>query len=137
MSYDADTQTYSYRDSDGSYWEGAPGCKYGKLYRVLNAAPPLPSIHIPANPAALEQQYVLVKDCVALRRLLRGFWREAAYHKWNVAAAGAMAKLGVAMVQRTCSAMSVDFPLPLSGHQTLQVFRDGQSRYWFSDHLLI
>jgi hypothetical protein len=75
MSYDADTQTYSYRDSDGSYWEGTPGCKYGKLYRVLNATPPLPSIHIPADPAALEQQYVLVKDCAALRHLLQGVWR--------------------------------------------------------------
>ncbi|KAM0335533.1 hypothetical protein ACHAQA_000581 [Verticillium albo-atrum] len=32
--YDADTQTYSYRDSDGSHWEGAPGNEYGRLTRV-------------------------------------------------------------------------------------------------------
>jgi hypothetical protein len=57
MGYDADTQTYSYRDSDGSYWEGAPGCKYGKLHRVQNAAPPLPSINIPVDPAGLDQRH--------------------------------------------------------------------------------
>ncbi|KAM0287017.1 hypothetical protein ACHAQH_000702 [Verticillium albo-atrum] len=32
--YDADTQTYSYRDSDGSHWEGAPGNEFGHLTRV-------------------------------------------------------------------------------------------------------
>jgi hypothetical protein len=57
MGYDADTQTYSYRDSDGSFWEGAPGCKYGKLHRVQNAAPPLPSINIPVDPAGLDQRH--------------------------------------------------------------------------------
>ena len=33
VGYDADTQTYSYRDQDGSYWEGAPGARYGVLHR--------------------------------------------------------------------------------------------------------
>jgi len=33
VGYDADTQTYSYRDSDGSYWEGDPGATYGVLHR--------------------------------------------------------------------------------------------------------
>ncbi|RDW57446.1 hypothetical protein BP6252_13784 [Coleophoma cylindrospora] len=32
MGYDADTQTYSYRDQDGSYWEGDPGARYGELH---------------------------------------------------------------------------------------------------------
>lgn len=45
VGYDADTQVYTYRDSDGSYWEGAPGCQYGKLQRV-SCAPPLPSINV-------------------------------------------------------------------------------------------
>jgi hypothetical protein len=54
--------------------------------------------------------YAVAKDCAALRHLMQGVWREAAYKRWNVAAAGAMAKLSVAMVQRTCSAMFVDFP---------------------------
>ncbi|KAK4232884.1 hypothetical protein C8A03DRAFT_39462 [Achaetomium macrosporum] len=44
VGYDADTQIYTYRDSDGSYWEGAPGVRYGKLHRVQSEAPPLPSV---------------------------------------------------------------------------------------------
>ncbi|KAK3302592.1 uncharacterized protein B0T15DRAFT_543323 [Chaetomium strumarium] len=44
VAYDADTQIYTYRDSDGSYWEGAPGVRYGKLHRVQSEAPPLPSV---------------------------------------------------------------------------------------------
>lgn len=35
VGYDADTGVYTYRDAaDGSYWEGAPGCQYGRLARV-------------------------------------------------------------------------------------------------------
>lgn len=34
VGYDADTQVYTFQDSDGSYWEGAPGCQYGQLTRV-------------------------------------------------------------------------------------------------------
>ncbi|KAK4153565.1 hypothetical protein C8A00DRAFT_43515 [Chaetomidium leptoderma] len=37
--YDADTQIYTYRDTDGSLWEGAPGCQYGNLHRVGPAPP--------------------------------------------------------------------------------------------------
>jgi len=59
IGYDADTQIYTYRDSDGSHWEGAPGCKYGKLHRVQYTAPPLPSVHIPDNVAGDEQPYTL------------------------------------------------------------------------------
>ena len=33
VGYDADTQTYTYRDQDGSYWEGDPGARYGLLHR--------------------------------------------------------------------------------------------------------
>jgi hypothetical protein len=33
VGYDADTQTYTYRDHHGSSWEGAPGAKYGVLNR--------------------------------------------------------------------------------------------------------
>ncbi|KAM7206131.1 hypothetical protein V8F20_002913 [Naviculisporaceae sp. PSN 640] len=50
VGYDADTQVYTYRDTDGSYWEGAPGVQYGKLFRVRShrdEAPALPSITIP------------------------------------------------------------------------------------------
>ncbi|KAJ9134631.1 hypothetical protein NKR23_g10067 [Pleurostoma richardsiae] len=48
VGYDADTQTYSYRDIDGSYWEGVPGSRYGQLTRVsaasasIGAGPPSP-----------------------------------------------------------------------------------------------
>ncbi|KAI0181164.1 carbohydrate-binding module family 50 protein [Hypoxylon sp. FL1284] len=34
IGYDADTQTYTFRDSDGSIWESAPGNQYGQLHRV-------------------------------------------------------------------------------------------------------
>ena len=35
IGYDADTQVYTYRDTnDGSTWEGAPGCRYGRLTQV-------------------------------------------------------------------------------------------------------
>ncbi|KAF7563544.1 hypothetical protein G7046_g595 [Stylonectria norvegica] len=37
--YDADTQIYTFRDSDGSYWESAPGSQYGRLRRVGDASP--------------------------------------------------------------------------------------------------
>ncbi|KAL2164019.1 hypothetical protein VTH06DRAFT_3233 [Thermothelomyces fergusii] len=57
VGYDADTQVYTYRDSDGSYWEGAPGARYGKLHRVRPPAPPLPSAHVSDNEE--EQAYVL------------------------------------------------------------------------------
>ncbi|EMR71183.1 hypothetical protein UCREL1_1764 [Eutypa lata UCREL1] len=44
IGYDADTETYSYRDADGSIWEGAPGNQYGHLTRVsgppTSSAPP-------------------------------------------------------------------------------------------------
>jgi len=34
IGYDADTQVYTYRDTDGSIWEGAPGARSGRLWRV-------------------------------------------------------------------------------------------------------
>lgn len=40
IGYDADTETYSYRDSDGSIWEGPPGSQYGRLTRVSGPPPP-------------------------------------------------------------------------------------------------
>jgi len=47
VGYDADTQVYRYLDTtDGSYWEGAPGCRYGKLFRVRDTATPLESVVI-------------------------------------------------------------------------------------------
>ncbi|KAL2200847.1 hypothetical protein P885DRAFT_73196 [Corynascus similis CBS 632.67] len=59
VGYDADTQVYTYRDSDGSYWEGAPGVQYGKLHRVRSSTPPLPSVHIADDIRGDEQPYVL------------------------------------------------------------------------------
>lgn len=47
IAYDADTQVYTYKDTeDGSYWEGAPGCQYGKLFRVGPTAPLLESVTV-------------------------------------------------------------------------------------------
>jgi len=31
IGYDADTQTYTYGDADGSVWQGAPGARYGTV----------------------------------------------------------------------------------------------------------
>ncbi|KAK1246084.1 hypothetical protein MKX07_005153 [Trichoderma sp. CBMAI-0711] len=38
VGYDADTQVYTFRDADGSLWESAPGCQYGRLTRVSGPA---------------------------------------------------------------------------------------------------
>lgn len=40
VGYDAESQTYTYRDADGSYWEGAPGAEYGHLTRVSGGSCP-------------------------------------------------------------------------------------------------
>jgi len=48
VGYDADTQTYTYRDSSGGYWEGEPGCRYGRLSRT-SSSPPRPSNSSPAS----------------------------------------------------------------------------------------
>lgn len=34
VGYDSDTQTYTFRDADGSLWEGPPGSTYGRLTQV-------------------------------------------------------------------------------------------------------
>lgn len=59
VGYDAHTQVYTYRDTDGSHWEGAPGAQYGKLFRVHSHAPQLPSITIPDDVDGDEQPQVL------------------------------------------------------------------------------
>ncbi|PFH61372.1 hypothetical protein XA68_17550 [Ophiocordyceps unilateralis] len=39
VGYDADSQVYTFQDDDGSYWESAPGCRYGRLTRVGHDGP--------------------------------------------------------------------------------------------------
>ncbi|KAF5664474.1 peptidoglycan-binding domain-containing protein [Fusarium heterosporum] len=39
VGYDADSQVYTFRDADGSYWESAPGNQYGQLTKVGEARP--------------------------------------------------------------------------------------------------
>ncbi|PSN68293.1 hypothetical protein BS50DRAFT_633898 [Corynespora cassiicola Philippines] len=34
VGYDADTQTYTFRDNEGHFWESEEGNRYGKLHRV-------------------------------------------------------------------------------------------------------
>jgi hypothetical protein len=34
VGYDTDSQTYTFRDTDGSLWESAPGNYYGKLTQI-------------------------------------------------------------------------------------------------------
>ncbi|KAI1384796.1 carbohydrate-binding module family 50 protein [Hypoxylon trugodes] len=40
IGYDADTQTYTFRDADGTIWESAPGNRYGQLHRANATIPP-------------------------------------------------------------------------------------------------
>ncbi len=42
VGYDADTQVYTFRDQDGSLWEGPPGSRYGHLTRVSGPSPSQP-----------------------------------------------------------------------------------------------
>ncbi|KAF2118069.1 hypothetical protein BDV96DRAFT_408008 [Lophiotrema nucula] len=39
VGYDADTQTYSYRDASGNYWEGDEGNRHGELHRAGHPRP--------------------------------------------------------------------------------------------------
>ncbi|KAI1822299.1 carbohydrate-binding module family 50 protein [Xylaria intraflava] len=39
IGYDADEQTYTFRDVDGGIWESAPGNRYGQLRRVTTTQP--------------------------------------------------------------------------------------------------
>jgi hypothetical protein len=49
IGYDADTQIYTFRDADGSLWEGEPGCRYGKLHRVSAPTPTRTSANLPST----------------------------------------------------------------------------------------
>ncbi|KAI1497737.1 hypothetical protein F5X99DRAFT_355924 [Biscogniauxia marginata] len=40
IGYDADSQTYTFRDADGGIWESAPGNHYGQLRRVSTTLGP-------------------------------------------------------------------------------------------------
>lgn len=40
VGYDADSQVYTFRDADGSLWEGPSGCEYGHLTKVADPAKP-------------------------------------------------------------------------------------------------
>ena len=35
IGYDADTQVYTFKDADGTLWEGSPGAEYGRLHRGM------------------------------------------------------------------------------------------------------
>jgi hypothetical protein len=39
IGYDADSQTYTFRDAEGGIWESAPGNRYGQLRRVTSTLP--------------------------------------------------------------------------------------------------
>lgn len=41
VGYDADSQVYTFRDADGSLWEGPPGCEYGHMTKVADPPRPL------------------------------------------------------------------------------------------------
>jgi hypothetical protein len=39
VGYDADTQVYTYQDSNGDYYEGPAGSRYGPLTRISGSVP--------------------------------------------------------------------------------------------------
>lgn len=55
IGYDADDQTYTFQDADGSLWESAPGCEYGQLTRVGHA--PEPADDDDAQPFLISEPY--------------------------------------------------------------------------------
>ena len=68
VGYDESTQIYTYRDSDGSYWQGPPGSRYGTLYRVSKAAAPrLPSFSVPEDNEEDEEDETPVSSPTAAR----------------------------------------------------------------------
>ena len=70
IGYDADTQTYSYRNSDGSIWEGAPGNQYGKIFKVSSPSRPArPRTH--SAPHSMKAQVTKPKACKTKSQVLR------------------------------------------------------------------
>ncbi|CAK3844153.1 Hypothetical predicted protein [Lecanosticta acicola] len=58
VGYDADTQTYTYRDSDGSYWEGEEGNRYGTLHRAgTRSSPNQPPIGQPISQRTIAEDW--------------------------------------------------------------------------------
>lgn len=60
VGYDADTQVYTFRDADGSLWEGPPGSRYGHLTKVADAPKPpsnLENIDVEAGDADAPPPY--------------------------------------------------------------------------------
>lgn len=60
--------------------------------------------------------YALIQEWADLRAYLQGLWREVAYDGLNGAVAGAVSKLAIGMIQRSASAMFLDFP----GHDSYE-----------------
>ena len=60
--------------------------------------------------------YALIGEWVDLRAYLQGLWREVAYDGLNGAVAGAVSKLAISIIQRSASAMFLDFP----GHDSYE-----------------
>ena len=61
IAYDADTQVYTYRDKDGSLWEGAAGATYGTVWPIRSQTPRLPSVTI-ENPTGEEKDQTPLPD---------------------------------------------------------------------------
>lgn len=68
--------------------------------------------------------YALVRDWMDLRAYLQGVWHDVAYDGLNGAVAGAVSNLAVAAIQRSASAMFLDFP----GHDSYETVMDTITR---------
>jgi hypothetical protein len=67
IGYDADEEVYTFRDTDGSIWESAPGNQYGRLTRVSRPPPPRESFDDETEPEDLPPPYEVVEPEVSWR----------------------------------------------------------------------
>lgn len=54
VGYDDDTQVYTFKDNDGSYWESAPGSQYGQLTQISSSSN--------ANAASDTEPFLITED---------------------------------------------------------------------------
>jgi hypothetical protein len=55
VGYDADTERYTYKQTDGSYWEGAEGARYGTLRRGMLVSSSYPKTYLKSVQIANKQ----------------------------------------------------------------------------------
>lgn len=78
VGYDADTQTYTFKDQNGAYWEGPEGAEYGELRKVSEGRGGSNSMDIEASAPTRADGYIPVPasgEGQPLRNGNRDAWR--------------------------------------------------------------